>query len=461
MWGRVKVSLARHRADEPLEYVILVGEGGRLGKGDSIASSEEDEGADEEPNPYLQSKKPWSEQNDDDDDEVASTLPKAGDSRLADRLGLGQGDPRSKSEARDFTHDDEEDEDSEVRRVAREVFETEKVIPSPVTPPDPVISSLVAEPSSSLPAKPDSESSQSSDSKESESGSYSSEEALPKAPPEQKGPEVLGEELVGQETNPVNPEADAKPVNPEADAKPVEPAVSPAADAAPAQAVGTAPEKGNDPTPEGAVAPAESVKSPDDEAATALKEIDKLRLEADAIGKQLEEALPSSKETEKASEILMTELWSFEASAYAAEAETAGFMVIDSGATQSIGSVLALEALAEKLGNTKFEINTAAKTNFRFGNGSVGTSSSEVLLTHQAGGKAVKIRMAALETAAYVPLLASVAFLEGLGARLCFVSGTLETYYGTTRLVKASNGHWLLNLAREDLMDTTTARVKP
>ena len=130
-------------------------------------------------------------------------------------------------------------------------------------------------------------------------------------------------------------------------------------------------------------------------------------------------------------------------------------------ATQSIGSVLALEALAEKLGNTKFEINTAAKTNFRFGNGSVGTSSSEVMLTHQAGGKAVKIRMAALETLAYVPLLASVQFLESLGARLCFVDGTLETYYGTTRLQRASNGHWLLNLARDDLMDTTTARVKP
>ena len=453
MWTRVKSSLKRHRDDAPLEYEILVSSGGRLGKGDSIASSEEDEPAEETPNPYLRDRRPWSEQQE-EDEEVSAALPKDGDHRLADRLGLG--DPRSKSEARDVEGDEAEEEDgeddSEVRRVEKEVFETKKVVPSPVTPPDPVISSMTAEPSSSLPVKPD----DSSSSQSSNSSSYSSEEGLPKAPPEKARPEILAAD--SQE----NPAGKQQPVIPEVSPQPVEPAVSPAQAEISAPAESSAKSEGTADAPAETSAAAEPEQSPDSLAADAkMKEIDELRQAADAIGKQLEEALPSSKETEKASEVLMTEIWSFEASAYAAEAETAGFMVIDSGATQSIGSVLALEALAEKLGNTKFEINTAAKTNFRFGNGSVGTSSSEVMLTHQAGGKAVKIRMAALETSAYVPLLASVQFLESLGARLCFVEGTLETYYGTTRLQRASNGHWLLNLAREDLMDTTTARVKP
>ena len=148
-----------------------------------------------------------------------------------------------------------------------------------------------------------------------------------------------------------------------------------------------------------------------------------------------------------------------EAALSASRDETIGKMVIDSGATESLGSLEALEYLSDRLsGNSRITVNPCIQQRFRFGNGTRGAASSMVTLDHVMGGHPVTIGINCLETKRYVPILASIKFLRALGAKVCFETDRLFTRFGDVRLERTSSGHLVLDLLKQDLLEEPRAQ---
>ena len=137
--------------------------------------------------------------------------------------------------------------------------------------------------------------------------------------------------------------------------------------------------------------------------------------------------------------------------------ETVGKMIIDSGATSSLTSVVALEAFIGKMQELGKDhgvtVDPRDKTTFRFGNGARDTTLSRADVTTYAEGRPGTISMACLDTRGrYVPMLASVDFLRKSGAVIDFGRGEAVFRALGTKVVKlesTSSGHYVIDITKD------------
>ena len=130
-------------------------------------------------------------------------------------------------------------------------------------------------------------------------------------------------------------------------------------------------------------------------------------------------------------------------------------MIIDSGASSSLTSVMALEDLAhrqlEMHGELDIKIDPNDTTRFRFGNGDRAATLSRADVGTMAGGEYGVTSMQTLDTGdKYVPMLCSNEFLQKAGAIIDFETGEMMLKHldrnVIVKLERASSGHLLLDL---------------
>ena len=152
------------------------------------------------------------------------------------------------------------------------------------------------------------------------------------------------------------------------------------------------------------------------------------------------------------------------------EAVAQGMAVIDGGATQTIGSVKALEAVLaknrQKYGTSGLKgVNVDEPPTFSFGNSTENRCLSTAQLHVQANGGAGELRVHTLECGES-PILLSIQTLRSLKAIIDFESDTVVFRaldpHRLVDLTRGSSGHQLLSLT-EDLLSnsTTTTRAVP
>jgi len=149
--------------------------------------------------------------------------------------------------------------------------------------------------------------------------------------------------------------------------------------------------------------------------------------------------------------------------------EARGKMVIDCGATRSLGSILALEDLAainqQKSEPATIKVDPADNSSFKFGSGATKQTSSRASLGIVAAGRAGHVKMYALDTEKkYVPMLGSMEVLMASSAVIDFRRGVaLVTELDpdrVTRLERLSSNHLAFDLTRdiyEDQVDEDEA----
>ena len=139
--------------------------------------------------------------------------------------------------------------------------------------------------------------------------------------------------------------------------------------------------------------------------------------------------------------------------------EARGMGVIDCGATETIGSLEAIQIVFDErvrlYGPQHVVVNTDVRTNFRFGNGASQCAESLVELEQTIDGQPARLMIHSLD-AEGVPILISVKDLKALGAvidfgaSLCCLTKCSNKVF---RLKEASSGHLLLDLCRDLLLE--------
>ncbi|CAE7470265.1 unnamed protein product [Symbiodinium sp. CCMP2592] len=145
-----------------------------------------------------------------------------------------------------------------------------------------------------------------------------------------------------------------------------------------------------------------------------------------------------------------------------------GFAVLDSGATETVGSLPALESLMLARFESTHQIEEISVTNvppkrFKFGNGSQDMSSSHVLLPVTLGARKVPMGIYTLDVEG-VPLLIGIKTLRRLRSvidchRDVLVMGAVDPHRGI-QLKRSVTGHLLLDL-RQDLMVHSFSLMNP
>ncbi|CAE6958729.1 GIP [Symbiodinium sp. CCMP2592] len=143
------------------------------------------------------------------------------------------------------------------------------------------------------------------------------------------------------------------------------------------------------------------------------------------------------------------------------EAVLQGKCVIDSGATKSLGSILALEQVVRNMDGAVNHVDTADRPRFGFGNSSEDTCVSTVHLNVSASGKPGTLKVHALD-AGEGPILFSIDALRSLGAIVDFSADLMVLRnldrYKLIRLERSSTGHQLFPLT-EDFYQNAEASV--
>ena len=139
-----------------------------------------------------------------------------------------------------------------------------------------------------------------------------------------------------------------------------------------------------------------------------------------------------------------------------------GHAVVDSGATETVGSLPAIEDLMrhrfELHGRPDdFKISDVPIRRFRFGNGSLGFSMSHMLIPQELGNAHVDLGIYSLDVE-NVPILLGIRTLRSLKTVLDFekdiaVFAALNPYVGIP-LRRSSSGHVLINLSQNWLQDS-------
>ena len=143
---------------------------------------------------------------------------------------------------------------------------------------------------------------------------------------------------------------------------------------------------------------------------------------------------------------------------------TQGKGIIDCGATSSLGSVEALEAIQQinlsKKGTTEMEVDTANRPTFRFGNGQRKTCISTAKLKMGLGQKSGSMEVHVHESSNQ-PILISVKSLKALGAVIDFSSGEAILKHVDSKKVitfdEEANGHLTMDLT-QDLLKNAVHR---
>ena len=152
-----------------------------------------------------------------------------------------------------------------------------------------------------------------------------------------------------------------------------------------------------------------------------------------------------------------------EASMFADAAMKAGKAIIDCGATNSIGSLEALDLLAQKNaevhGDTRMSVDTATKPWYTFGNGNRRQCASQVTFDVKAGPRSGKCPINSLE-ADGVPILLAVNALKRLGAIIDFENNVASFKKVDpnvlVHLESGGNGHLYLSLVEDLLTNEVT-----
>ena len=146
------------------------------------------------------------------------------------------------------------------------------------------------------------------------------------------------------------------------------------------------------------------------------------------------------------------------------QAMTAGKAVIDGGATRTIASVTALEALMsrnqERYGNDRVQhVNTSERPVFGFGNSSTDRCMSTATIGLTAAGAPGTLKVHTLDRGTG-PILLSVESLRQLGAVIDFEEDLVVfRRLNANRIVqleRSSTGHQLLSLT-EDIFEQSVA----
>ena len=139
--------------------------------------------------------------------------------------------------------------------------------------------------------------------------------------------------------------------------------------------------------------------------------------------------------------------------------DTAGCGVFDLGATETVGSLEALESLSRLRSgkgclDLEFQVfsGPSAAKPFRFGNGGIQMSESYVLVPQRLGDELVMLRIYTID-ASRVPILVGVKTLEKLGAIIdvegrCMVLANVSPSL-KIQLGKSSAGHLLVGLTSD------------
>ncbi|CAE7547481.1 RE1 [Symbiodinium sp. CCMP2592] len=141
-----------------------------------------------------------------------------------------------------------------------------------------------------------------------------------------------------------------------------------------------------------------------------------------------------------------------------------GFAVIDSGATETVGSLEAIEAVVSmrkrRYGLENVRVYPEAKRSFRFGNAQQETATSFVEVPQTLGGRSISLGVFALDVPR-IPILLSIRTLKKLGAEINFQRRTIVFKAidpgVTIALQESASGHLLLDLVH-DWMRTPSAQ---
>ncbi|CAE6950806.1 RE1 [Symbiodinium sp. CCMP2592] len=146
----------------------------------------------------------------------------------------------------------------------------------------------------------------------------------------------------------------------------------------------------------------------------------------------------------------------------AIEPHPRGHAVVDSGATETVGSLPAIEDLLqfrfELHGNAdQFRISDVPSRRFRFGNGATGFSLSHLLIPQDLGDVQVELGIYSLDVQ-NVPILLGIKSLRSLKTVIDFdkdvaVFASLNPYVGIP-LRRGASGHVLINLSQNWLQDS-------
>ena len=133
-----------------------------------------------------------------------------------------------------------------------------------------------------------------------------------------------------------------------------------------------------------------------------------------------------------------------------------GYAVIDSGATETVGSLEAIEAVVSmrrsRYGMENVRVFPEAKRSFRFGNAQQETATSYVEVPQTLAGRPVSLGVFALDVPR-IPILLSIRTLRKLGAEINFQRRTIVFQAVdpgvTVGLQESASGHLLLDLVHD------------
>ena len=132
------------------------------------------------------------------------------------------------------------------------------------------------------------------------------------------------------------------------------------------------------------------------------------------------------------------------------------YAVIDTGATETVGSLQALDVVmglrTATFGPEQVEVDPQMQKNFKFGNAQTHRAESLVYLPQHIGQQRTALAVFALDVP-NVPVLVGIKTLRRLGAQIDTVNDTIEfkgLYPGIhVPLIRGRNGHLLLNLCND------------
>ena len=130
--------------------------------------------------------------------------------------------------------------------------------------------------------------------------------------------------------------------------------------------------------------------------------------------------------------------------------------MIDCGATESLGGIVALEKLArlnaKKYGTSKMRIDRTDRPTYTFGNGESARVDGRATFEVEAAGSPGTIDFHGID-AKGVPMLLSSQALKKMGAVINFENGQAKFLKlhpeKIVQLEKSSTGHWLLDLSED------------
>ena len=145
-----------------------------------------------------------------------------------------------------------------------------------------------------------------------------------------------------------------------------------------------------------------------------------------------------------------------------------GYCVLDGGATKTLGSIKALQAVMDinqtRYGSSRLlEVDTATRPMFSFGNSSENRCASTVELGIRAGDQEGRLKVHALDQGEG-PILLSVSSLRAMGALVDFANDLVVFRHLDAQKVipvrRSQTGHQLLPLV-EDLFDGALKTKEP